>query len=265
MRKGEPSIGRMLVDSLTSEQIVRLLDILSANVDLKAYVDQFDKSDPDMARTVKRVMAIPQQAVSGSKTMRIASLQRTMELWSSLWRNYEDLICEVGDEEGKYAFQDHHWEPPYFDGLSLARDLDRIGEDMLKLIDDVYEEIGDPDLFFRALEEIDDRIDSYPEWMGLEHGEPCILGEKITLCILEWLWLPVKRNKRPGSTFAERVFDIENAYDMVVLDGNAVIAYFNKLPEEVCREIYEFLEVGDLAVDLEEAFAADCSRSGRRP
>ena len=51
-----------------------------------------------------------------------------MEYWSSLWRNYDDIISEVGDEEGKYAVQDHHWEEPYFDGGSLALDLEPIAK-----------------------------------------------------------------------------------------------------------------------------------------
>ena len=142
-----------------------------------------------MATTVKKILVADQDSASRDKTRQLTSLQRTMDYWSSLWRNYDDIISEVGDEEGKYAVQDHHWEEPYFDGGSLALDLEPIANDMLTLMADVYDEVDDPDLFLKALEEIDDQIGSYPEWMGADHGEPCVLEEKLTQCLLKWLVL----------------------------------------------------------------------------
>jgi hypothetical protein len=166
--------------SLTSEQIAGLLTVVSASTDLNIYMEKFEKIDPDMATTVKKILATDQDSASRGKTGRLTSLQRTMEHWFSLWRNYDGIISEVGDEEGKYAVQDHHWEEPYFDGGSLALDLEPIAEDMLTLMEDVYDEVDDPDLFLKALEEIDNQIGSYPEWMGADHGEPCVLEEKLT-------------------------------------------------------------------------------------
>ena len=173
MPRSKLSIGQILTKSLTLEQIASLLTVISALTDLNMYIEEFEKKDPDMATTVKKILTIKKDSASRGKIKPLASLQRTMEHWRSLWRNWEDVLSEVGDEDGKYAVQDHHWEPPYFDGWSLASDLEPIAEDMLSLIEDVYDEVDNPDLFSEALEEIDDQIGSYPEWMGAEHGEPC--------------------------------------------------------------------------------------------
>jgi len=170
MPKRKYSIGQMLMKSLTSEQIAGLLTAVSASTDLNIYMEKFEKIDPDMAMTVKKILAADQDSASRGKTGRLTSLQRTMEHWFSLWRNYDGIISEVGDEEGKYAVQDHHWETPYFDGSSLALDLEPIAEDMLTLIEDVYDEVDDPDLFLEALEEIVTKSAHIPNGWALTMG-----------------------------------------------------------------------------------------------
>jgi len=256
MAERKYSIGQILMKSLTSKQIAGLLTAVSASTDLNIYMEKFEKIDPDMATTVKKILATDQDSASRGKTGRLTSLQRTMEYWFSLWRNYDGIISEVGDEEGKYAVQDHHWEEPYFDGGSLARDLEPIAEDMLTLMEDVYDEVDDPDLFLEALKEIDDQIGSYPEWMGADYGEPCVLEEKLTQCVLKWLWLSSHRERNPGQTFAEKAFYIENAFEMVALDENEFTGFFIRLPDGVCREIYEFLKEGDHHMNLDNTYSA---------
>jgi len=162
----------------------------------------------------------------------------------------------LGDEDGKYAVQDHHWEEPYFDGWSLADDLEPIAKDMLGLIEDVYDEVNDPDVFLDALEELEDQIGSYPEWMGVEHGEPCALQASMTQCVLKWLWLSSQHERHPGRSFAEKTISLENAFEMVALDEEALTAYYDRLPDDVCREIYEFLQEGDHGANLENTYSA---------
>ena len=256
MPKNKLAIGQMLVKSLTSEQITGLLTVVSASIDLNQFVDEFTKIDPDMAATVKKILAADKGAVSKGKTKPLASLKRTMEFWGSLWRKFEDIIGELGDEGGKYAVEDHHWEPPYFDGWSLADDLEPIAKDMLGLIEDVYEEVNDPDVFLDALEEMDDQIGLYPEWMGVEHGEPCVLQESMTQCVLTWLWLSSQHERHPGRTFAEKTISLENAFEMVALGEKELTAYYTRLPDDICREIYKFLQEGDHGANLESTYSA---------
>ena len=256
MPRSTSTIGKMLVKSLTSDQIADLLTVVSESTDLNQFMDGFTKIDPDMAATVKKILAARKEPASKGKTKPLTSLKRTMEFWASLWRRFDDIIGEVGDEKGKYAVQDHHWEPPYFDRSSLAYDLESIAKDMLGLIDDVYDEVNDPDLFLNALQKMDDQINSYPEWMGVEYGEPCVLEESMTQCVLAWLWRSLQHERNPGSRLSEKTISLENAFEMVALDGKALTAYYARLPDEVCREIYDFLQEGDHGANLESTYSA---------
>ena len=114
MLRSKSTIGQMLLKSLTSEQIAGLLTVVSASTDLNQFMDEFTKIDPDMAATVKKILAADQGSVGRGETKPAVSLKRTMEFWASLWRRFDDVIGELGNEDGKYAVQDHHWEAPYF-------------------------------------------------------------------------------------------------------------------------------------------------------
>ena len=62
-KRGEKSfsssgIGEILTQSLTMDQIAHLLDVVFAAEDTGRYSDGFKKADPDMAKTVERVLAM---------------------------------------------------------------------------------------------------------------------------------------------------------------------------------------------------------------
>lgn len=250
------NIGQMLVKSLTLEQIAGLLTVISSSSDFNLYMEKFEETDPDMAAAVKRILALGSDSAGRPKTKPLASLKRTMEYWGSLWQSYDDIISQVGDEDGEYVLQDHHWEPPYFDGSSLVADLEPIAEKMLTIMDEVYDEVNDPDLFYNALEEMDDQIRSYPEWMGVEHGEPCVLEEKMTQCVLKWLWLSSKNGTERGQVFTEKVLDLESAFERVLMERSAFVGFFLQRPDSECRAIYEFLKKGDHPADLDNTYSA---------
>jgi len=113
MPRKKVNIGQMLVKSLTLEQIAGLLSVISSSSDLNLYMEKFEKTDPDMAAAVKRILALGSDSAGRLKTRSLASLKRTIEYWESLWQSYDDIISQVGDEDGRYAVEDHHWEPPY--------------------------------------------------------------------------------------------------------------------------------------------------------
>jgi hypothetical protein len=62
MAKRKYSIGQILMKSLTTEQIANLLTIVSASTDLNIYMEKFEKIDPDMAMTVKKILAADQDS-----------------------------------------------------------------------------------------------------------------------------------------------------------------------------------------------------------
>ena len=175
MKDKETTMGQLLMESLTKEQISCILEVVASAGDLKNRMDDFKRADPDMAATVNDILKKSRTKTDGKTQSRPVSHKRTMEYWNSLWHHWHEILADVGNEEGKYAVQDHHWEEPYFDGSYFASDLEPIARDMLGLIDDVYTSVEDPDLFVEALEVIEASIASYPEWMGVEYGEPCEL------------------------------------------------------------------------------------------
>jgi len=239
MGKVKGHIGGLLVESLTKDQIVHLLDVLFSTIDMDHYREIFEKADLDMAETIDKIVEMRDSETDKSPVApRIASDQRIIEIWNSLWERWDSLIGEVGDEDGKYAAQEEEWEPAYFDGSALADDLEPIAADMFSLIDDVYDLVDNPDLFSEAMDEIDSSISSYPEEMGVGEGDGCTLGTNATRCILKWLWLSSKNEASTGKAFLNEVFEIEDQYSMVNLNDDECVDFFVKLPDEVGREIY---------------------------
>ena len=168
MKEKEITIGQLLLESLTTDQIACMLEVVASSGNLKSLMDDFMMADPDMAATVDEILKGARSKADGKTNSWPVSRKRTMEFWNSLWRHWNEILADVGDEEGKYAVQDHHWEEPYFDGYGFASDLEPIARDMLGLINDVYNSVDDPDLFEAALADIEENIASYPEWMGVE-------------------------------------------------------------------------------------------------
>jgi hypothetical protein len=255
MKKKKIKIGQLLMESLTTEQIACMLEVVASAGDLKRLMADFKKADPDMAATLDNILKGDRSSADGKTEIRLASHKRIMEYWNSLWRNWHEIVAEVGNEEGKFAVQDHHWEEPYFDGSFFASDLEPVAQDMLGLIDDVYRSVGNPDLFLEALTDIEENISSYPEWMGVEYGEPCELEKNATLCVLKWLWSGLQHEPHPGFTLLEEVFKIEEFYELVYLNQNACVEFFVKLPADACREIYTYLEDEADAVDLSNVYS----------
>ncbi|MDZ7698715.1 MAG: hypothetical protein U5R49_17915 [Deltaproteobacteria bacterium] len=256
MARKRSNIGQMLVESLTQEQVADLLTVISSSIDLNLYLEKFEAVDSDMVAVVKQILAPGSDSGRKGKAKPPVSLKRVMEQWELLWADFYDVISDLGDEEGAYAFQEHHWEAPYFDGWTLANDLEPIAEKMFTIMDQVHEGEDDPDLFQRALGEIGDGILSYPDWMGAEDGEPCILETKMTQCVLTWLWMGAKGKNDEGRVFAEKVLDLDDDLKMVELDPKALARFFVDLPDAVCREVYEFLKEGDPRVDVEDTYSA---------
>jgi hypothetical protein len=248
-------VGQLLMKSLTAEQIACMLDVVVSAGGLKGLMDDLTEADPDMAATVGNILKGNRTAVDGKTESRPVSHKRTMEHWNSLWRHWHEIVAEVGDEEGKYAVQDHHWEEPYFDGSFFASDLEPIAQDMLGLIDDIYHSVEDPELFVEAIADIEESIASYPEWMGVEYGEPSELEKNATLCILKWLWSSIQHEPHPGITLIEKVFEIEETYELVYLNRNALVEFFAKLPADACREIYTHLQGETHAIDLSNVYS----------
>ncbi|RLC25309.1 MAG: hypothetical protein DRH21_04190 [Deltaproteobacteria bacterium] len=120
------TIGYRLMEALTKDQIAHMLDAIFDLWGSRKIDDLLHKLNKDVAATLSRLVfsqtASPEEIISDEKYR---------EEWEQLWDEWHEIIYEVGDEEGRYAEQEHHWEAPYFDGYSLADDLDKVAEKIL--------------------------------------------------------------------------------------------------------------------------------------
>jgi len=55
-QKEETTIGHLLLESLTKDQIACMLEVVASAWDLKRLMDDFMRADPDMADTVGEVL-----------------------------------------------------------------------------------------------------------------------------------------------------------------------------------------------------------------
>ena len=255
MKNKEITMGQLLLESLTSDQIACMLEVVASSGSLKSLMDDFMIADPDMAATVDEILKSERTKAGGKTKSRPVSHKWTIEYWDSLWRHWREILADVGNEEGKYAVQDHHWEEPYFDSFNFVSDLEPIARDMLGLIDDVYTSVEDPYLFVETLEDIEARIASYPEWMGAEYGEPCELGKNATSCVLRWLWSGLQHKSRSGVSLLEKVYEIETTYELVCMNQDALVDFFKNLPADTCREIYGYFQDEAQEFDLSNVYS----------
>lgn len=159
--------------------------------------------------------------------------------WKNAWRDWEDVVTESGDENGKYVLQDHHWEEPCFDPGSLAEDLEPIAARMRPLIRLVFEEDLDPSFSFSdAVARTADGVGcGLPEWMEPFQAEGLGLGPEATACLLEWEWLAAQRNGAGAFAFVDKVRKLETSAQNLELDEKTVAGFVRKLSAKDRAEI----------------------------
>ncbi len=207
-------------------------------------MERLRKSDADMAEAVGKILTLGRDKITditGTPARNIKSEGRMLANWEALWGKWSIIISELGDEAGRYAYQENSWEAPYFDGPTLAADLETGAAQMLDCIDEVYDLVQEPDLFRDALEQIVLGIRDYPEWMGAEYQDGCDLEANTTRCVLKWYWLGAKNEVNAGGIFLEKIFSLGKSIDLVSLDREECISFFSSLPEEVCRHVHTCL------------------------
>jgi hypothetical protein len=108
------NFGKLIMEALTKDQLASLLDRLATTGRLEILTSEIVHLFPDLAATLSQILNQPDSKTAGPAAKRITSLRRLHENWNELWEQWHKIVAEVGDEEGKYAIQDAHWETPYF-------------------------------------------------------------------------------------------------------------------------------------------------------
>ena len=226
------TIGYRLMEALTKDQIVHILDAIFDLWGSRKTEELLQKLNKDVAATLSQLVFSQTSSLE-----EITSDEKYKEEWEQIWDEWKELIYEVGDEEGRYAEQEHHWETPYFDGYSLSVDLDKVAEKMLSILNKIYKlEIEDDNLFEEELSTIEYQIKEYPEWMGAEH-EGCYLNRAVTQCVLKWEWLASKS----AAMFVERMIKIEKGLTLIELDRDTFTDFFDSLSEDDKQQVYEYI------------------------
>ncbi len=177
--------AQQLLDGLTSEQLVELVARLLDEMSDTERMEFCDVLDQDVAAVFRRLLEPPATATE-DETSEMTSDARFAQQFRSALAALEGLLTELGDEDGDYIYQEHHWEAPDFDAPQLASDIERCARDLLPLLDRAAElELEEKDWFLDLCREIADGIESYPEYIYTEEG--VCFEHAATECVLKWL------------------------------------------------------------------------------
>jgi hypothetical protein len=229
------NLGAKLRAALTDEQIQTLLHVAAETGQLRALEDQLQEADPDLGDTVRRILDKTDPQASA-----VPSSHKTLQVWASLWKSWEEHIADVADEEGPYANHKEHWHPPYLDHGALEKDLEEGANKLLEWIEQAFPLIKEPNLFLDSLQELNENMRSLPEWFQ-PVDEDFVLGPRASSCVLRWTWLGLANQSQPGRQLADAVRNLEQPEKHTELDRDVACQFFSNLPEEVCREIHAYL------------------------
>ncbi len=234
-------VGERILAALTQREVAELLDALFIVLPSDLRAQMLERLPPDTQRTVQQIIA-PAEPAGGAEEVDAGpvSMAKLAESWAELWREWDAIIDEATEEEGEYITQEEHWEPPYFDEVALAEDLDKVAARMQPLLQAAYENRFQPDVGFgEALLEAEAAITAaLPDWMELFEG---LHAEKqLTTCFLTWEWLVAQEEGEDSFAFAQRIHEWEGDSG-VGLDHSAVLDFFAGLPEADQRRILEGL------------------------
>ena len=186
----EGEILKRLSTGLSEKEIQRVLAGALTSLD-QAGVDRLLRQvGPETGATLHRLLK-----PDDSKHPPVPGTAKVKEEWDRAWEDWNDRITEACRQEGDYVIQEHHWEAPYFDPLSVTHDLEPIAARMRKLLPRVFDENIDPDFSFAQAvqEDIEEINSSLPDWMDPFANEGFGLGPEATACLIDWEWRSARR------------------------------------------------------------------------
>ena len=121
----EDALLERLGKALSDEEIRHVLGSALLALDDTSRKRLCARLAPETSAALVPVLDPPPSNARGSKTpVVVAGKGKFRQEWDRLWAEWEEVVAESGDEEGKYVQQDHDWEAPYSDPSSISEDLD---------------------------------------------------------------------------------------------------------------------------------------------
>ena len=223
--------GQQLIEALTIDEVIQFLDGLLSSMDkndIKQVLSNLNNEN---------IEKITSQILFSDTLNKVVSDNKFFQEWRDLWTSWDNCVSKLGDEEGAYAYQDNHWEAPYFNSNDFAEDLEKIAVKMLPFLDRISQmQEEDEEIFEDALQGVGSGIMEYPEWMGAEYAD-CYLSVSVTECMVKWAWL----NTDSVETFLKNLIKTEDGLNFISLDGQGYINCLNALSEDDQKEIYDYI------------------------
>ncbi|NUM37414.1 MAG: hypothetical protein HUU50_22970, partial [Candidatus Brocadiae bacterium] len=209
----------------------QILDILFDLLEEEKRKTLLCKVDQDIAEILAQILDSKKE-----KPTKAVSQRKLIEEWKDLWGEWENIVDEVGNEEGQYIYQEHHWEEPEFASDDMFEDLDTVAAKMWPYLEKIHKLVEKDKIFEEALSEIEDGIDAYPEWMGANY-DSCSAGTEVTRCLIYWNWL----HSKSVEDFLKNIIKIENCFRYIELDAEGFVQAFLSIPENTQQEIYTYI------------------------
>ncbi|MHC5612670.1 MAG: hypothetical protein ACYTXA_17060 [Nostoc sp.] len=256
--KLQSSLGSRILQGLTEAEISQLLDSLFAVLSDEQRQTSFVQLEADTQTTLIQIIAPSQTGEQAKTTERQAtSLAKLAQTWSELWREWNEIITEASQEEGKYIVQEESWEEPYFDDCALVEDLEAVAQKMKPLVKTAFENgFSNDDGFAASLLSAESEISNgIPDWMEIANG---IHLEGAT--ILEWEWLLVQSQGQNGFKLAQKIREWDEEFYHTSLDDDAVTDFFSNLLDVEKKLIFDGMtanrEVQEWKHDLENTHSS---------
>jgi hypothetical protein len=231
-------LSNRLLNALTQQEIAQLIDALFEVLSPELQEHAIAQLSPDTQQTVKQILS-PPAAVEQTQTSTTPtiSLAKQAQTWSELWQDWNGIMEDASNEEGKYIVQEADWEPPYFDTTTFAEDLERVADKMLPLLQTAFEQGFTPDDgFIPALLEAESEI-SNGLADGMELTDGLYIEQQLTHCVLQWEWLTVQSKIQDAFYFAQHIRQYEQQFREIEFDDDTVLDFLTQLPEADQRSI----------------------------
>ncbi|WP_235006944.1 hypothetical protein [Calothrix rhizosoleniae] len=231
-KQKQSNLGESILTALTQQEISQLLDVLFSALTVEERERALVQLPTNTQQTLQQILT-PQPQVKQTKTKQSppVSLAKLAQTWSQLWQEWNEIVWEASQEEGKYIVQEVDWEPPYFDNYTIVEDLEKVAQKIQPLVETAFEHGFTPDESFTSvfLEMESDISGGIPDWMDIDDG--IHLEEHITTCFLQWEWLVAENQGQNAFKFAQKIRGWEEEFSLITLDDDAVVDFFTQLPE----------------------------------
>lgn len=223
---------------LSEEEIQRVLTCALSMLGSEGIGNLAAKLGPDTGAALRRAM---QSSSSSKNASPKPGPAKILQEWNKAWEDWNGVISEACDEEGEYVIQEHDWEQPYFDPLSVTGDLEPIAARMATLLSRVLDEELDPDFSFAeaVAESVDEIASSLPEWMSPFDNESFCLGPKATGCLVEWELRSCRREGRGLFHLIDKLRVLEQSNRGLALDGKTIAAFVHGLGKDGKRDVLD--------------------------